>query len=192
MKYANVFALGDCSSVPKSRTAAAISQEAPVVAQNLLSSISNKPLTSVYTGYSFYIVDCNSIWLTTLLDMRHAHWLPEKAKLFWRNSIIRKLQPKRLASSLIRYSSKKLPKGKEVTLSPLIVKRANGILCIEEIRTSIFVLEGLTQRVSRFALISSLLSSRSIFYSHLFKPLNNSENGTLLKHTTRCCKLHER
>jgi len=51
VKYSNVFALGDCTNAPKSRTAAAISQEAPVAARNLLLAIDGKPLTNKYTGY---------------------------------------------------------------------------------------------------------------------------------------------
>jgi len=52
VRYPNVFAVGDCSSAPKSRTAAAISQEAPVVAGNLLELMKGRQLTNKYTGYS--------------------------------------------------------------------------------------------------------------------------------------------
>lgn len=52
VKYPNVFAVGDCSNAPKSRTAAAISQEAPVAARNLLNLIDSKPLNQKYNGYA--------------------------------------------------------------------------------------------------------------------------------------------
>jgi sulfide:quinone oxidoreductase len=52
VRYPNVFAVGDCSSAPKSRTAAAISQEAPVATNNLLSLINGKPLDYRYNGYA--------------------------------------------------------------------------------------------------------------------------------------------
>jgi len=51
-KFPNVFAVGDCSSAPKSRTAAAISQEAPVATGNLLALMNNKPLEYKYDGYA--------------------------------------------------------------------------------------------------------------------------------------------
>lgn len=53
VKYPNVFGLGDCTNAPKSRTAAAISQEAPVAAGNLLNLINNKPISLKYNGYVF-------------------------------------------------------------------------------------------------------------------------------------------
>jgi len=51
VKYPNVFAVGDCTNAPKSRTAAAVSQEAPVAARNLLLAMEGKPLANKYTGY---------------------------------------------------------------------------------------------------------------------------------------------
>jgi sulfide:quinone oxidoreductase len=50
--YANVFSLGDASSLPTSKTAAAIRHEAPVLVENLLALIEKKPLTGVYNGYT--------------------------------------------------------------------------------------------------------------------------------------------
>jgi len=46
LKYKNVFALGDCASLPTSKTAAAISCQAPVVVQNILGK------SAVYDGYT--------------------------------------------------------------------------------------------------------------------------------------------
>jgi sulfide:quinone oxidoreductase len=51
-KYANVFALGDCSSLPTSKTGAAIRKQAPVVTANVLAALANQPLESKYDGYT--------------------------------------------------------------------------------------------------------------------------------------------
>jgi sulfide:quinone oxidoreductase len=50
--YPNVFSLGDASSLPTSKTAAAVRAEAPVVVQNLLSSMAGKSLEKKYDGYA--------------------------------------------------------------------------------------------------------------------------------------------
>lgn len=49
--YKNVFALGDACAAPNAKTAAAIRQQAPVVACNLLAFLNNKPLPAYYSGY---------------------------------------------------------------------------------------------------------------------------------------------
>jgi len=51
-KYPNVFALGDCSNAPKSRTAAAISHESQILAANLIEYSKGKPFVQKYTGYA--------------------------------------------------------------------------------------------------------------------------------------------
>ncbi len=51
-RYPNVFSLGDASSLPTSKTAAAVRKEAPVLVSNLLSYLQNQPLTASYNGYS--------------------------------------------------------------------------------------------------------------------------------------------
>lgn len=51
-RYPNVFSLGDASSLPTSKTAAAIRKEAPVLVQNLLSHLQKRPLEGNYNGYS--------------------------------------------------------------------------------------------------------------------------------------------
>jgi len=51
-KYSNIFALGDCSSVPTSKTAAAICAQAPVLVKNLLSQRRGEPLAAHYNGYT--------------------------------------------------------------------------------------------------------------------------------------------
>lgn len=51
-KYPNVFALGDCSSMPASRTGAAIRKQAPVLVENLLGIMVQKEPEAQYDGYS--------------------------------------------------------------------------------------------------------------------------------------------
>jgi len=52
VRYPNVFALGDASNLPTSKTGAAIRKQAPVVADNLVAEMKNQPLTSTYDGYT--------------------------------------------------------------------------------------------------------------------------------------------
>ena len=51
-RYANVFALGDASSLPTSKTGAAVRKQAPVLVNNLLATMKNQPRTSHYDGYT--------------------------------------------------------------------------------------------------------------------------------------------
>lgn len=52
-KYANIFALGDVSNVPTSKTGAAIRKQAPVVVDNIIRLIElNKLSSETYDGYS--------------------------------------------------------------------------------------------------------------------------------------------
>jgi sulfide:quinone oxidoreductase len=53
-KYPNIFSLGDASSLPTSKTAAAVRAEAPVLVQNLLSLMAFRQLTQQYDGYACY------------------------------------------------------------------------------------------------------------------------------------------
>lgn len=50
--YDNVFALGDCTTTPNSKTAAAVKNQVPVLVQNLLRSLEGKGEEAVYDGYS--------------------------------------------------------------------------------------------------------------------------------------------
>jgi sulfide:quinone oxidoreductase len=52
MKYANIFSLGDASSLPTGKTGAAIRKQAPVLVHNLLSIINQNAMTGSYNGYS--------------------------------------------------------------------------------------------------------------------------------------------
>lgn len=51
-RFPNIFALGDCTNAPCSKTGAAIRKQAPVVVENLLSVIDHKEATAQYDGYS--------------------------------------------------------------------------------------------------------------------------------------------
>lgn len=51
-RYKNVFALGDCSNLPTSKTGAAIRKQAPVTVANVRSFLQGKPLGKIYNGYT--------------------------------------------------------------------------------------------------------------------------------------------
>ncbi|PPQ83737.1 hypothetical protein CVT24_007624 [Panaeolus cyanescens] len=52
-EFSNVFALGDCSSLPTSKTAAAITAQAPILTENLFSLLdTGKVGTAEYDGYT--------------------------------------------------------------------------------------------------------------------------------------------
>ena len=51
-KFPNVFSLGDCSSLPCSKTGAAVRKQAPVLVQNVTAFRAEKPLTARYEGYA--------------------------------------------------------------------------------------------------------------------------------------------
>lgn len=52
IEFKNVFSLGDNSSLPTSRTGAAIRKQAPVLVQNLLALRGDHKLTATYDGYT--------------------------------------------------------------------------------------------------------------------------------------------
>ena len=52
LKYKNIFSLGDASSLPTSRTGAAIRKQAPVLVKNLLAVMEGKELNEKYNGYT--------------------------------------------------------------------------------------------------------------------------------------------
>ncbi len=52
IRYANIFALGDVSDAPTSKTGAAIRKQAPVVVENVLATLSNRKLPANYDGYA--------------------------------------------------------------------------------------------------------------------------------------------
>lgn len=52
VRYPNVFGLGDCTSTPNSKTAAAIKSQAPVMVKNLLQAIDGHSNVAQYDGYA--------------------------------------------------------------------------------------------------------------------------------------------
>jgi len=52
LRFPKVFALGDASSLPTSKTGAAIRKQAPVLVENLLAAMKGAPLTGRYNGYT--------------------------------------------------------------------------------------------------------------------------------------------
>lgn len=52
LKFANIFSLGDASSLPTGKTGAAIRKQAPVLVQNLMSLLKGTPMNASYNGYS--------------------------------------------------------------------------------------------------------------------------------------------
>ncbi len=52
LRYPNIFSAGDCSSLPTSKTGAAVRKEVPVLVDNLLAHRAGKPLTARYDGYA--------------------------------------------------------------------------------------------------------------------------------------------
>ena len=50
--FANIFALGDCSNLPTSKTGAAIRKQAPVLVRNLKAAMQGKPFNAKYDGYT--------------------------------------------------------------------------------------------------------------------------------------------
>lgn len=53
LKFGNVFAIGDCSSLPTSKTAAAITSQAPVLTENLFSVMTSGDVGNArYDGYT--------------------------------------------------------------------------------------------------------------------------------------------
>ena len=51
-RFSNVFAIGDCSNLPTSKTGAAIRKQAPVLVVNLISAMSSQTLSGKYDGYT--------------------------------------------------------------------------------------------------------------------------------------------
>lgn len=50
--YGNIFSLGDCSSLPTSKTGAAIRKQYPILAENLISVMEKRPPQRLYDGYT--------------------------------------------------------------------------------------------------------------------------------------------
>ncbi|KAJ7632578.1 sulfide-quinone oxidoreductase [Roridomyces roridus] len=51
-EFSNIWSLGDCSSLPTSKTATAVIAQAPVLSENLFSVVDSGKLPAVYDGYT--------------------------------------------------------------------------------------------------------------------------------------------
>ncbi len=51
-RFANIFGIGDCTSTPNSKTAAAVKNQMPVVATNLMAALTGHGKTMTYDGYA--------------------------------------------------------------------------------------------------------------------------------------------
>ncbi|KAI1263313.1 FAD/NAD(P)-binding domain-containing protein [Xylariaceae sp. FL1019] len=51
-KFKNIFSVGDASSLPNSKTAAAITSQIPVMVDNMLATMANRELKAAYDGYA--------------------------------------------------------------------------------------------------------------------------------------------
>ena len=51
-KYSNIFALGDCSNIPTSKTAAAVAAQSNILYTNLKNVMNGKPTNPAYDGYT--------------------------------------------------------------------------------------------------------------------------------------------
>lgn len=52
VEYKNIFALGDCSNLPTSKTAAAVASQNSILTKNLVSFRDGQPMTAFYDGYT--------------------------------------------------------------------------------------------------------------------------------------------
>lgn len=52
LKYKNVFSIGDCSATPNSKTAASVAAQAPIVFENMISTLAGKNAKTTYDGYA--------------------------------------------------------------------------------------------------------------------------------------------
>ena len=52
VRYPNIFSIGDASSLPNSKTAAAVRKQAPVCVANIRAFQKGQPLTAAYDGYA--------------------------------------------------------------------------------------------------------------------------------------------
>merc|ERR1711963_960593 len=51
-KFSNIFGLGDCTSVPTAKTAAAVAAQLGIIRKNLAAPLNGQPLPTKYDGYT--------------------------------------------------------------------------------------------------------------------------------------------
>ena len=73
-EFGNIFSLGDCSSLPTSKTAAAIASQAPVLTENLFSVMdTGKVSSAIYDGYTSCPVSlhtCLDLYVILSIDIQ--------------------------------------------------------------------------------------------------------------------------
>ena len=72
-KFDNVFALGDCSNLPTSKTAAAIAAQNVIVAKNVEAVLTGQQLDASYQGYTRFFF-AYFITLVFYCSLKVAHW----------------------------------------------------------------------------------------------------------------------
>ncbi len=88
--YGNIFALGDASSTPNAKTAAAVRKQAPVAAENVVRVLQGKAPHAVYNGYGScpLTVERGKVVLAEFayggkLDPTFPNWLLDGTKPTW-------------------------------------------------------------------------------------------------------------
>jgi sulfide:quinone oxidoreductase len=51
-RHSNIFSLGDCSSLPTSKTAAAVKAQAPILVNNIVAALQGAEVPARYNGYT--------------------------------------------------------------------------------------------------------------------------------------------
>merc|ERR1712037_632904 len=63
-KFPNIFGIGDCTSVPTAKTAAAVAAQLGIIRKNLGASLNSQPLPTKYGGYTRHLL---------------SHWRPSQS-----------------------------------------------------------------------------------------------------------------
>ncbi len=89
-RYPNVFGAGDCVGTPIGKTAASVKAQVPVAVENLISVITDRPLTAHYNGYTScplitsrgkailveFDYDLNMVPSFPFISPYREHWVP--------------------------------------------------------------------------------------------------------------------
>ena len=88
VKFHNLFSLGDTSSLPTSKTAAAVASQSSVTSANLISAIEGKPLAEKYSGYTScpLVVDRKNVVLAEFFGPGYENGLSPKETFPWDQS----------------------------------------------------------------------------------------------------------
>jgi sulfide:quinone oxidoreductase len=78
-KYPNIWSLGDCSSLPTSKTAAAVAAQCAVLEKNLISAHENEDIEAIYDGYT----SCPLVTSRNEVLLAEFNYQLEKQETFW-------------------------------------------------------------------------------------------------------------